>query len=688
MKQKQILTETLGILFWSIFCGLNTAFCQMAGFEDSKPGNVTSFSDSLGDWTVIKGTVNISDKYAKTGKQCLHIAGGEKTTLELELAQAVDKPSALKFWAERWTRNAPFKFRIEAFVDENWQEIFNGDKVIRVGKRFLTHDRCTLGESKTKRIRFIVSSPGGTGVLLDDMSIVELKRQRILEVNETSLAYPCVVGKLCPIGRLNIKTEGSLDSIAVKQIVASIESKSLTENIVGAELWFTSNDQVLNQKQRFSLAMPKSGKLTFDGNCKLVEGDNFFWVAIRFDENADVDQTVGVNFTGYDFLPSDNDEKHDDGKANLRLMLQKQRLAIAVRKAGDDGVNTYRIPGLATTNKGTLIAVYDVRHKNSRDLPGDIDVGMSRSTDGGRNWEPMKIIIDMGNDRSFSYDGVGDPSILVDRNTGTIWVAGLWSHGERAWTGSQPGMNELETGQFILVKSDNDGKTWSKPINITRKIKDPSWSLLLAGPGKGICMSDGTIAFPAQYQDPPDWNDDVADRLPHSTFIYSRDHGETWEIASGAFDDTTESQLVELNDGQIMLNCRYNRENKRVVMITDDLGKTWREHPTSRKDLIEPRACMASLINVSRELGKKDTNWLLFSNPNHPSSRQGITIKASPDGGMTWPKRHQLLLDGGVGRGYSCMTMIDEKTVGILYESSQADLVFQRVPLNDIIAEQ
>ncbi len=54
----------------------------------------------------------------------------------------------------------------------------------------------------------------------------------------------------------------------------------------------------------------------------------------------------------------------------------------------------YRIPGLATTNEGTLIAVYDIRHQGWRDLPGNIDVGMSRSTDKGQTWEPMKMIMD------------------------------------------------------------------------------------------------------------------------------------------------------------------------------------------------------------------------------------------------------------------------------------------------------
>ena len=87
---------------------------------------------------------------------------------------------------------------------------------------------------------------------------------------------------------------------------------------------------------------------------------------------------------------------------------------------------------------------------------------------------------------------------------------------------------------------------------------------------------------------------------------------------------------------------------------------------------------MASLIDTG--------DWLLFSNPDSTQGRHRITIKASPDRGKTWPNANRLLLDEGRGRGYSCMTMIDENTVGILYEGSQAHMTFQRIPLCDLKA--
>lgn len=352
---------------------------------------------------------------------------------------------------------------------------------------------------------------------------------------------------------------------------------------------------------------------------------------------------------------------------------------MVLRGHNQDGVDTYRIPGLVTTNEGTLIAAYDIRYDNAADLQGDIDVGISRSFDGGESWEPMQVIMDMKEWGGLpeEQNGIGDPSILVDDQTATIWVAALWTHGmpgERAWDASEAGLAPEQTGQLMLVKSDNDGRTWSGPINITRQVKDPDWQLLLQGPGKGITMSDGTLVFPAQFKD--------KDQVPHATIIYSRDHGKHWEIGTGAKANTTEAQVVELSNGSLMLNMRDNRGGARSVYTTDDLGKSWQKHPTSRSALIEP-VSMASIIQFPDPQGKGGPNWLLFSNPNSTEYRKNMTLKLSKDDGMTWPGEYQLLLNENTGYGYSCMTVIDKHTIGILYEGVK-ELYFQKITLQEL----
>jgi sialidase-1 len=235
----------------------------------------------------------------------------------------------------------------------------------------------------------------------------------------------------------------------------------------------------------------------------------------------------------------------------------------------------------------------------------------------------------------------------------------------------------VETGQLMLARSDDDGVTWSEPINVTRQVKDPAWRFVLQGPGKGITLRDGTLVFPAQYRSP---DASPAAGRPFSTLIWSSDRGETWTIGTGVKVDTTEAQVVELGDGTLMINCRDNRRGSRSVYTTRDLGVTWSVHPTSRSALPEP-TCMASLIRLEHEeLGP----LLVFSNPATRDGRRDMTLKVSRDEGRTWPTRWHSLYDQRAGFGYSCLTRIDGEHVGVLYEGRR-ELYFLRVPLRELL---
>ena len=418
--------------------------------------------------------------------------------------------------------------------------------------------------------------------------------------------------------------------------------------------------------------------LVLEASKPLFPGVNYFWVSVemkRRKARLSDGFTVQVTSAEADGKPLEVKTVSPEGIVH--------RMGVGVRHAGDDGVAAYRIPGLVTSRRGTLVATYDIRHNHSRDLQDYIDIGVSRSTDGGRTWKKMRKAVAMGEAKGLplAQNGAGDAAILSDDVNGNLWIATIWAHGmgrTASWWSTTPGLDPEHTAQLVVSCSRDDGLTWSVPRSITPQLKDSAWAFFFDGPGRGITTSDGKLVFASQY------TDFDAGRTPHAGIIYSEDRGETWHIHTAAKDSTTEAQVAELPDGALMLNMRDNRGGARSVAVTRDMGRTWEEHPSSRSALREP-VCMASLISVRAADNVLGRDILLFSNPDDTRARRNITIKASLDGGLTW--NEGVLLDERDGWGYSCLTMIDERTVGILYESSVANMTFQAIPLTDIVTE-
>ena len=367
---------------------------------------------------------------------------------------------------------------------------------------------------------------------------------------------------------------------------------------------------------------------------------------------------------------------------SLSFLQGDERKATIIHKQGQFECHTFRIPAMVATNKGTLLGVYDMRYTSRRDLQGHMDIGLSRSTDGGNNWARPVSIMDMKKygDLPEDQNGCSDPNILVDRTTGEIFVSAVWTHGKpgtHQWRGkgSEPGYSINKSSQFMIVRSIDDGLTWSTPENWTNKLKDPKWHLFAPAPGNGITLSNGTLVMPTQGRD--------AVGRPFSNLMWSEDHGKNWTLSEHARDNTTECAVVELSNGSLMLNMRDNRNrsdksktNGRAVSVTLDMGKSWSVHPSDHKALPEP-VCMASLLSHDLPDGRRA---LFFSNPNSKQRREKMTVRMSLDGGQTWPR--SILLDQK-GGAYSSLAMVDEKTLGILYESSVADMVFQKMNLSE-----
>lgn len=518
-----------------------------------------------------------------------------------------------------------------------------------------------------------------------------------LKVETTSPVLPILTGKeVNPVLKVEMIRQQPVD-YSLQKIVVSLEGTTDLNDIERISLYKSDSKGNFTTDTLIGEAQLPASIITFKDNFHVTEDTLTFWASVALKENIDLTHRIRVQC---------KDISTGIGKIRVPAAdTQSLRVGVAVRRHMQDSVHTSRIPGLATSEKGTLLAIYDARRKRHNDLQGDIDIALNRSFDGGRTWEPMQIVLDMNEWGGLpeKYNGVSDACILVDENTGDIYVAGLWMHGvldreTGKWVkgmtedstrhihqwhakGSQPGFGVKETSQFLITKSTDDGLTWSEPVNITH-IKKKEWWLFAPAPGHGITLSDGTLVFPTQGRDETG--------KPFSNITYSKDDGKTWTVSKPASSGTTECMAVELSDGSVMLNMRDNRNrgneevNGRTIATTTDLGETWTEHPTSRKALIEP-TCMASLHKHAYTDNGTEKSVLLFVNPNSISKRDHITLKVSFDDGLTWPEEHWILLDEYSGRGYSCITSIDENTIGILYESSQADMVFQQIRLSEIL---
>ena len=180
-------------------------------------------------------------------------------------------------------------------------------------------------------------------------------------------------------------------------------------DIESLELFYSGEGEDPKAGERFGDPAGPAPELVFRGDRELPPGKHVFWLSVRLKPDADLAHRVDAVCTAVE--TSEGTVNPGDETPEV-----SKRIGVALRKHMEEGVHTYRIPALATTPRGTLLCVYDMRRRKSRDLQEDIDVGLSRSTDGGRTWGTQRVIMDMGEwgGRPQEENGIGDPGILVD----------------------------------------------------------------------------------------------------------------------------------------------------------------------------------------------------------------------------------------------------------------------------------
>lgn len=316
--------------------------------------------------------------------------------------------------------------------------------------------------------------------------------------------------------------------------------------------------------------------------------------------------------------------------------------------------HTYRIPTLAVTAKGTLLAFAELRKNNASDT-GDIDTVLRRSTDGGRSWSEETVILDR-DDHTF-----GNACPIVDPQTGRILLIGCWNALPEKQLAA--GFGD-DSRKVYLTYSDDDGLSWSPPEDITRQVKQGSWSWFASGPGAGIALTRGPhrgrLVLGVNHRETT--GDSPGD---HSHVIWSDDHGKTWRSSRAyAARHTNECEVAEREDGVLMLNMRNHGSDRRerAVALSRDGGESWEE---TRWDpaLPEPQ-CMGSLKRHSFARDGKP-GLLLFSNPASRERRENLTLRGSYDEGRTWSL--QKVIEPGPA-SYSHLAVLPDGDIALAYE--------------------
>lgn len=322
---------------------------------------------------------------------------------------------------------------------------------------------------------------------------------------------------------------------------------------------------------------------------------------------------------------------------------------------GQDNYLGYRIPALICTKKGTILAFGEGRKDEGGDgVPTDIVLKRSLGNAGkwtppilpiggtGRSrrntimWQSLQVVF-----RSVNREAYMNPVPVIDQSDGSIYLL----------VNIYPQPYKDEPADILLVRSTDEGATWSQPVNITAGTGKHE-----LGPGIGIQLQSGRLAVSG-----------------YDAAIFSDDHGKTWKHGGVASGEPNETQVVELVDGTLMFNRRGRPS--RVILTSPDKGETWSRWTFD--DNLPDADCQGSFIRYTRKDRGSNKNRLLFANPvsdmigagmaqSDPRGRFNVTVRVSYDEGKTWPVAK--VIHKGPG-AYSSMTVFPDGSIGILYET-------------------
>lgn len=333
-------------------------------------------------------------------------------------------------------------------------------------------------------------------------------------------------------------------------------------------------------------------------------------------------------------------------------------------READDAYAAIRIPAIVQSKRGTLLAFAEGRPVDHDH--GKNDIILKRSEDGGQTWGAMQVLANSGD------DSLNDPCALALHDPDRIllfyqrYPEGYHGRASGHTKLADPGYGGPTNTQTFLITSEDDGKTWSEPRDMTRTLRRPD-AVAVGSPGNFIQLARG--AHPGRLVLPLYENIPLGEsgRMHKLSAAYSDDLGETWQLGARVSYDNidgwgTEAQIAECADGTLLLSAR-NQDGGvgRILARSNDGGVTWGQ--AWFETALQTPPCMSSL--VARVDSGGENTVLFHTLPNTKDQRENGQLYRSTDCGATWT-HDQAIYPGEFA--YSALVVLDNGNLGCLYE--------------------
>ncbi|MDG6882447.1 Sialidase A precursor [Phocoenobacter uteri] len=280
---------------------------------------------------------------------------------------------------------------------------------------------------------------------------------------------------------------------------------------------------------------------------------------------------------------------------------------------------------------------------------------------------------------------------------------------------SNPPILAVNTANIWLMHSDDEGKSWSSPVNISSQVKKDWMRFFGVGPGVGIQTKNGNLLIPIYYTN--------QHGKQSTAVIISEDGGQNWVLSESPNDhrwndkssmtlnsgnrgfELTESQMVELDSGDIKLFMR-NSSGKTMMATSKDGGYTW---SAPQQTPIDHGYSQLSIIKYSKKINGKEI--LIYSGQSisgsggDPLRRDGKLLigEVQPDGEIVWkPATLSKNIDSGEegksqnnagyknGFVYSSLAELGNGNIGLAYEPTvdYTTIKYQQIDLGDLFFKE